>query len=82
MLPWLLGTSEDLRYTETEGKRIFGLSIIQWYVGRVFALSAVDPFVNKCFYELLTMIKAPIIVAHPRILWNVLFKRMPASPVG
>jgi 2-polyprenyl-6-methoxyphenol hydroxylase-like FAD-dependent oxidoreductase len=79
IVPWLLATSEDLRYAETEGKRMFGLSLMHWYIGRFFALSAVDPFVCQCFYELLTMMKPPIIAAHPRVLWNVLFKKTPVN---
>ena len=81
IVPWLLATSEDLRYGETEGKRMFGLGIMHWYIGRLFALSAVDPFIYKCFYELLTMVKSPTIAAHPRVLWSVLFKKIPANVI-
>jgi len=79
IVPWLLATSEDLRYAETEGKRMFGLGIMHWYIGRLFALSAIDPFICQCFYELLTMMKPPTIAAHPRVLWSVLFKKIPAN---
>src|SRR5260370_18103068 len=78
IVPWLLATSEDLRYAETEGKRMFGLGIMHWYIGRLFALSAIDPFICQCFYELLTMMKPPTIATHPRVIWCVWFKKIPA----
>jgi 2-polyprenyl-6-methoxyphenol hydroxylase-like FAD-dependent oxidoreductase len=78
-VPWLLATSEDLRYAQTEGKRMFGLPLLHWYIGRFFALTAVDPFICQCFYELLTMVKPLTIAAHPRVLWSVLFKKIPAK---
>ena len=82
MVPWLLATGEDFRYAETAGKRMFGQSLMHWYVGRFFAFTAVDQFICRCFYEMLTMMKPPTIVVHPRVLWSVLFKKLPAPVIA
>ncbi|MBO0793042.1 MAG: hypothetical protein J2P36_19130, partial [Ktedonobacteraceae bacterium] len=66
--PWLLATSEDFRYPEVEGKRPFGLGLLQGYTRRVFHLTAIDPFATKTFYEVLNMLKPPTALFHPRIL--------------
>lgn len=66
--PWLLATSEDLRYPEVEGKRFFGLGTLQHYTRRVGHLTTIDPFAAETFYEVMNMEKSPSALFHPRIL--------------
>ncbi|MBO0778825.1 MAG: FAD-dependent oxidoreductase [Ktedonobacteraceae bacterium] len=77
--PWLLTTSEDLRYPEAEGKRSFGLGLLQRYTKRVFGVTATQPFATQTFYEVLNMLKPPTALFHPRILLPALFGRSSMS---
>ncbi len=74
-VPWLMAASEDLRYPATEGKRPFGVRVLQAYTQRVCRLTAADPFVTQSFYEVLNMLKPPGALFHPRILFPALFAR-------
>lgn len=78
-VPWQFTVSEDLRYPEAEGKRSFGLGMLQRYVKRVGHLTAVDPFATQTFYEVLHMQKLPTALFHPRILLSALFLRQSAD---
>lgn len=73
--PWLLTTSEDFRYPAVEGKRAFGLALLQNYTRRVSHLTTFQPFATQTFYEVLNMLKRPTALFHPRILLPALLKR-------
>jgi 2-polyprenyl-6-methoxyphenol hydroxylase-like FAD-dependent oxidoreductase len=82
-VPWLLAASEDLRYPATEGKRPFGMHVLQAYTQRVCRLTAADPFVTESFCEVLNMLKPPGALFHPRILFPALFAgRTPSEVVA
>lgn len=72
-IPWMLTTSEDFRYPETEGKRPVGLSLLQAYTERVSWLTARDPFATRTFYEVLNMLAEPSALFHPRLVFPALF---------
>jgi 2-polyprenyl-6-methoxyphenol hydroxylase-like FAD-dependent oxidoreductase len=72
-VPWMFATSEDFRYAATEGKRPFGIGMLQRYTQRVCNLTATDPFATQSFYEVLNMLKPPAALFHPRILFPALF---------
>jgi 2-polyprenyl-6-methoxyphenol hydroxylase-like FAD-dependent oxidoreductase len=74
-IPWMLTTSEDFRYPEVEGTRIFGLSILQKYTEHVSRLTARDPFAAEIFYRVLNMTASPAALFHPRILFPAIFGR-------
>jgi len=74
-VPWLFATSEDFRYPETEGKRPFGIRLLQNYSQRVSDLTARESFATQSFYEVLNMLKSPAALFHPRILLSALFAR-------
>src|SRR6266566_4472373 len=74
-VPWLLATSEDFHYPETEGQRPIGMRFLNWYGGRVHALVGSYPPATLRFYEVLHMLKPPMTLFEPRILFAVLFKR-------
>ena len=74
-VPWLFATSEDFRYPATEGKRPFGIRMLQGYTQRVSRLTATNPFVTQSFYEVLNMLKPPTALFHPRILLPALLAR-------
>ncbi len=74
-VPWLLATGEDFRYPQTEGYRPPGMRLFNWYGGRVHALACSHPLTTLRFYEVLHMLKSPVVLFNPRTLFAVLFKR-------
>lgn len=82
-IPWLFTTSEDFRYAGIEGKRPFGIGMLQGYTQRVCRLTATNPFATQSFYEVLNMLKPPMALFHPRILLPALFasRTVPAASV-
>jgi flavin-dependent dehydrogenase len=70
--PWLFATSEDLRYSTTEGKPPLAIRMLQAYTHRVCDLTATEHFVTQSFYEVLNMLKPPIALLHPCILFPAL----------
>ncbi len=74
---WLLAASEDFRHPETQGKRPFGVHLLNSYARRVHELSTVDPQVTLLLYQVLQAIKPPTSLFALPILAKVLFKRVP-----
>src|SRR6266480_2936995 len=74
-VPWLLATSEDFQYPETEGQRPTCMRFLNWYVGKLHVLVSSYPLAAKRFYEVLHMLKSPFVLFEPRILLAMLFKR-------
>jgi 2-polyprenyl-6-methoxyphenol hydroxylase-like FAD-dependent oxidoreductase len=74
-VPWLLATSEDFHYPETIGKRPKGMHFLNWYTGKFHALAGSYPLATRRFYEVLHMLKSPITLFEPDILFAVFFKR-------
>ncbi len=73
MLPWLLGTSEDFRWSTTEGIRPDLITrLLQKYFHRVMLLTPKSKIATKSFFEIMHMIRSPLIVFHPLILFHVL----------
>ena len=74
-LPWLMSTSEDFRYPETEGYRMPGLSILQWYTVRAHKATAYNARVTRRFWEVMHMLKHPFTLFVPDVLFSILFAR-------
>lgn len=68
-LPWILGTSEDLRWPTTTGKRpTLFTRLVQTHAQRVLLLGPKSKLATKSFLEMMHMIKSPLIIFHPLIL--------------
>jgi 2-polyprenyl-6-methoxyphenol hydroxylase-like FAD-dependent oxidoreductase len=78
--PWLLATSEDFRYPETEGHRPPGIRLLNWYTGRLHELVSSHHVATLRFYEVLHMLKPPMALFDLRVLFAVLFRRRPSQP--
>ncbi|HYX51633.1 MAG TPA: hypothetical protein VE843_17930, partial [Ktedonobacteraceae bacterium] len=74
-IPWLLATGEDFHYPETVGQRPKGIRLLNWYISRLHALVGTYPVATLRFYEVLHMLKSPITLFEPDILFAVFFKR-------
>lgn len=70
--PWLMVTSESFRWPQTQGKRFFGVGILQWYTGRVMKLSETNAGVYRGFLELMHLLKGPLVLFRPSVLFPVI----------
>lgn len=75
-VPWLLTSSEDLRYPQVEGRRPLWLPVLQAYTRRVFRLTGSSVFANRRFVRLINLLTGPEILFHPGIVAGVLRKGM------
>ena len=75
-VPWLLASSEDLRYPQTEGKRPLGTRLLHWYMRHIHEQTATNPLVTLRFYQAMHLLKPPMVLLDPRIVWAVLSKEL------
>jgi 2-polyprenyl-6-methoxyphenol hydroxylase-like FAD-dependent oxidoreductase len=80
-LPWLLSTSEDFRYPQTQGYRMPGLSILQWYTVHAHYATRYNERVARRFWEVLHMVKHPFSLFAPDVLFSILFAKAPFTQV-
>ena len=68
-LPWILGTSEDLRWPTTLGKKPNIITRwVQNHAQKVLLLSPKSTLAAKSFQQMMHMIRSPSILFHPVIL--------------
>ncbi|HZG37725.1 MAG TPA: FAD-dependent monooxygenase [Nodosilinea sp.] len=73
MAPWLMATSEDLRWPMTTGDRPGWLSQqLQRYFDRVAQAANHDTQVHRAFIEVAHLTKPPTHLLHPRTVWKAL----------
>lgn len=81
-LPWVLGTSEDLRWPTTIGKRPNWITrFIQSHAQKVLLLGPNSSLATKSFLQMMHMIKSPLIIFHPLILLQLATKIKKASKI-
>jgi 2-polyprenyl-6-methoxyphenol hydroxylase-like FAD-dependent oxidoreductase len=74
-LPWVLGTSEDLRWPTTIGRRPNWITrFIQYHAQKVLLLGPNSTLATKSFLQMMHMIKSPLIIFHPLILLQLATK--------
>ena len=74
-LPWTLGTSEDLRWPTTLGQKPNILTkFVQNHAQKVLLLGPKSKLATKSFLQMMHMIKSPLIIFHPLILIQLIFK--------
>ena len=72
-LPWILGTSEDLRWPTTVGKRPNTITrMVQNHAQKVLLLSPKSTLAAKSFQQMMHMIRSPAIIFHPVILLQLI----------
>ena len=72
-LPWILGTSEDLRWPTTVGKRPNAITrMVQNHAQKVMLLGPKSKLATKSFLQMMHMTKSPAIIFHPVILLQLL----------
>jgi flavin-dependent dehydrogenase len=72
-LPWILGTSEDMRWPTTLGKRPNMITrLVQNHAQKVLLLAPKSTLATKSFLQMMHMIKSPAIIFHPIILLQLI----------
>ncbi len=72
-VPWLMATSEDLRWSTTVGsKPNWQTRLMYQYLDRVVQAALVRSHIYRAFWEVAHMVKSPRALFHPQILLPVL----------
>jgi 2-polyprenyl-6-methoxyphenol hydroxylase-like FAD-dependent oxidoreductase len=71
-IPWMMATSEDFRFPQTQGKRPLGTRFLQWYSAQLMELCSTNPTVLIRFLEVLNLLKKNTVLFHPYIVLQVL----------
>jgi 2-polyprenyl-6-methoxyphenol hydroxylase-like FAD-dependent oxidoreductase len=70
--PWLLASSEGLRYPQIEGRRPFWMPWLQRYTHQVFLLTSTSPAVYRRILRVLNLLDEPPVFFHPAIVARVI----------
>jgi 2-polyprenyl-6-methoxyphenol hydroxylase-like FAD-dependent oxidoreductase len=84
-VPWMMGTTEDFRYPEVEGKRPFGFPAISWFSRQLQLASSKDPKVLRQLFRTMHMLSEPSEIVRPSTLLRVAlasFRETPANPMS
>ncbi|MDJ0840608.1 MAG: FAD-dependent monooxygenase [Acidobacteriota bacterium] len=82
-VPWLLVSSEAMRFPQLRAYRPFYMPVLQWYTQQVFKASGTDAGVYSDFLQLLNLESGPEVLFKPRVIRGVLkaaFKQIPSEP--
>jgi 2-polyprenyl-6-methoxyphenol hydroxylase-like FAD-dependent oxidoreductase len=76
---WMVATGEDLRYPETRGGKVGSADrLVRRYLDRVVAAAAVDPVINRAFFDVVALLAEPTSLMRPAMMARVLGRRHPA----
>lgn len=79
--PWLLASSEGLRYPQVEGRRPFWMPWLQRYTHQVFLLTSTSPAVYRRILRVLNLLDEPPVFFHPAIVARVLAQKLGLSRI-
>jgi 2-polyprenyl-6-methoxyphenol hydroxylase-like FAD-dependent oxidoreductase len=74
-IPWGMAVGEDFRYPETKGPKPAGINIINKYVSRVHKATLKDKVVCEAFLKVMSLLKPPASLFHPKIVWRVMMTK-------
>ncbi|MGG3663519.1 glutamate synthase, partial [Bacillus gobiensis] len=80
-VPWEMATTEALRHPEVKGARTFVRPYKQWYSKRVYELSASEPEIYIRLVRVMNLIRSPLHLFHPKVLFPILITGMNDSLV-
>jgi 2-polyprenyl-6-methoxyphenol hydroxylase-like FAD-dependent oxidoreductase len=72
-IPWGMAVGEDFRYAETTGPKPPAINIINKYLTLVHKATLKDKVVCEAFLKVMSLLKPPTSLFHPKIAWRVLF---------
>jgi 2-polyprenyl-6-methoxyphenol hydroxylase-like FAD-dependent oxidoreductase len=84
-VPWLITTSEDLRFAKADVAAKYKLSVrfLQGFVKSLIELGATDALANRTFVSVMHLVWSPLRMLHPwlllKVLLHTLFVRRPTA---
>lgn len=70
--PWQMTIGEDFRYPEVVGQRSLNISLLNWYISKVYRATHRDTVVYDAFIQVMHLVRSPKVLFHPKILLRVL----------
>jgi hypothetical protein len=80
--PWLMATTEDMRYAELNSQAPPLVHFLHWFTGRVHTISDRDEVSAFRFAQAMNMLQPPWALFDPRVVWRALTTRTPAAGPG
>jgi 2-polyprenyl-6-methoxyphenol hydroxylase-like FAD-dependent oxidoreductase len=71
-IPWKMAVGEDFRFPETIGPKPPGTNIVNKYVTKVHRATLTDEIVCEAFLNVMSLLRSPSSLFHPRIFWRVI----------
>jgi 2-polyprenyl-6-methoxyphenol hydroxylase-like FAD-dependent oxidoreductase len=79
-VPWMLATGEDFRFPQISGPRPLGQRLLHWYTARLHTVTGYDAGVLTQFLQVMHMLKSPLALFTPPMIWRVLTGRPTRQP--
>ncbi len=67
-IPWMMGTTMDLKFPQAEGQRFMGLGLLHWGFGTLIDLTSVSTLACRQFYEVMHMRRGMEALLRPDLL--------------
>ncbi|MDY7228508.1 NAD(P)/FAD-dependent oxidoreductase [Hyalangium rubrum] len=67
-IPWMMGTTMDLKYPQAQGQRFPGLGLLHWAFGTLIDLTSVSTLACRQFYEVMHMRRGMAALLRPDLL--------------
>ncbi len=67
-VPWMMGTTMDLKYPQAEGQRFPGLGLLHWGFGTLIDFTSVNTLACRQFYEVMHMRRGMEALLRPDLL--------------
>lgn len=82
--PWSIAVGNDLRIPEVEGRRSFGVHMINRYIARLHVAARRDRSAAQAFHRVANLMAPPSSLLHPRVAVSVLWGslKVPAREAG
>ena len=67
-VPWMMGTTMDLKFPEAQGQRFMGLGLLHWGFGTLLDFTSVSTLACRQFYEVMHMRRGMEALLRPDVL--------------
>lgn len=75
-VPWQLTSYEAFRFKDTHGERPRALRFMNWYSDHLASLTGTSSSVYRTFLEVAHLMRSPLALFRPGILWRVLTRSL------
>jgi hypothetical protein len=67
-IPWMMGTTMDLKYPQAQGQRFLGMGLLHWGFGTLIDFTSVSTLACRQFYEVMHMRRGMAALMRPDLL--------------